>query len=212
MPAWKAGFAFKSMSKAFGTVGRTGVGLTTAGGAAAGGIYGAFSDDTSVIGGALGGAMLGAGAWGASRVGSHGLGRYGANRAAGLSRGKALSKAFDDMSFNSKMFFGAKVRSNKAVNPINSGNKTVAQGEQYGPWQQYGPVQPGAAQSANFGSVAPGNTRIDQRAKKALFGIGQAEAIAAERAAMPGGGGSTFSKIGAVDRVRRAIRGNLQSY
>lgn len=58
-------------------------GLSALAGGIAGGTYGAFSDNTSILGGALGGAALGAGALGATRLGQMGLGRYAAARAGG---------------------------------------------------------------------------------------------------------------------------------
>ena len=125
MSVWKAGSMFKGMSRAFGTVSRAGVGLSSAGGAVAGGVYGAFADDTSVVGGALAGAALGAGAWAGSRMGIHALGKYGAGRAAGLGRGKAMGEALSDIGFSSKRFFGANMGSNKAINEIPSAAKAT---------------------------------------------------------------------------------------
>ena len=62
----------------------------SAGGAALGGAYGAFSDDTSVLGGALKGAALGAGGFAAVNRGMMAAGGYRGARALGMGRGKSL--------------------------------------------------------------------------------------------------------------------------
>lgn len=104
---------------------RMGPGMFIGGGAAAGGIYGAFSDDTSVIGGALGGAMLGAMAYGGARFGGRGMQVYSKMGAMGASRGRALGAVVDDLGRQSKRFFGAGLQSNAAVNPITSSVKAT---------------------------------------------------------------------------------------
>jgi hypothetical protein len=99
--------------------------MFSAGGAAVGGVYGAFSDDTSVLGGALGGAMLGAGAWGAAKIGGRGMQVYSKMGGMGATRGQAIGAAFDDLGRTSKRFLGARLGANKPVNPVASPTKAT---------------------------------------------------------------------------------------
>lgn len=86
-------------------------------GAVGGGVYGAFADDTSVVGGAMMGAGLGAGGYGAARVGARGLGAYRGVMAGGsASRRQAAAVAMGAMGGMSRQFIGSSY--NRAMNPI----------------------------------------------------------------------------------------------
>lgn len=74
--------------------GMSNTGMMSAAGAGLGGAYGAISDDTSILGGALGGAALGFGGWKAYGGLSRGLSRYGKATALGVSRSTAAGRAF----------------------------------------------------------------------------------------------------------------------
>lgn len=78
------------------------LGLSTAGGAIAGGAYGAMSDNTSVLGGAIMGAGLGAGAIGARR----GAANYGLFRAYGFGRGKSAFLTLNSAGAGARNFIG----------------------------------------------------------------------------------------------------------
>jgi hypothetical protein len=84
------------------------VGLSATLGGIGGGMYGAMSGDTSVLGGALMGAGIGVGALGARNLG--GLGRQSyrvARDRGGMGRGKAASVAFSTMAARSASYFGS---------------------------------------------------------------------------------------------------------
>jgi len=88
--------------------GMSNTGLSAAMGGVAGGTYGAFSNDTSVIGGALGGMALGAGALGATRLGQRGAGVYRGMgpKGMGLGRGQAAGMAAHAMAGTASRFIG----------------------------------------------------------------------------------------------------------
>jgi len=94
--------------------GMSNAGLSAVAGGLGGGLYGAMSDDTSVLGGALMGAGLGAGGYGAVALGRRGLRSYGRFRGAGMGRGQAASNALGVMGDVSREFVGSSY--NRAVN------------------------------------------------------------------------------------------------
>ena len=76
-------------------------------GGVAGGMYGAFADNTSILGGAMIGAGIGAGSVGVDSLGRTGYGAYkSAMMAPGLGRGKATADAFVAMGQQSRGFIG----------------------------------------------------------------------------------------------------------
>lgn len=85
-------------------------GLSAAAGAGVGAAYGAFSDNTSVLGGALGGAGLGAGGLFAGRFAKNMAGYYGLNGA------KAQTLAMQGMASARNM--GARLWSNRPFQKI----------------------------------------------------------------------------------------------
>ena len=104
------------LSKALGWASRQGtVGLSTMAGGLAGGAYGAFSDDTSILGGMAKGAAIGAGVG----VGGVGARAYGKLRAGGFGAGKAASGAFKILGRRAGRFIGRSFGSNKTYGKIN---------------------------------------------------------------------------------------------
>lgn len=83
-------------------------------GAIGGGVYGAFADDTSVLGGALMGAGLFAGGYGAGRLGARGIRGYSLARRYNLGRGQAAGVGMRAMGRMSQRFMGSMY--NRAVN------------------------------------------------------------------------------------------------
>jgi hypothetical protein len=76
-------------------------------GAGVGGVYGAFSDNTSVLGGMAMGAMAGAGGRGLFNAGKYGVGTYRNMRNMfGQGRGAALADTFSAMADKSKSLIG----------------------------------------------------------------------------------------------------------
>lgn len=104
------GDALMNMGRASKWLSRTGLRSNMAAGAIGGGMYGAVSDDTSVLGGAIMGAGLGAGAYGAGR----GITSYRGLRVIGRSRSRAAYGALNLMGIDSKRFIGN--TSHKAMN------------------------------------------------------------------------------------------------
>ena len=92
------------------------VGLSAMGGGLAGGVYGAFSDDTSVLGGIAMGAGLGAGGYGAVKAGIKGYGRYSMARQAGFGAGQSLGAATFLAGQDAARFIGNTY--SRAMNPI----------------------------------------------------------------------------------------------
>lgn len=85
------------------------------GGAAIGGLYGAFSDNTSVLGGMAMGAGLGAAGLGAAKLGRKGYRAYmGARMSSGVGRRAAMGAAVGAMGAMSSRFIGSSY--NRAVN------------------------------------------------------------------------------------------------
>ena len=82
------------------------IGLSATLGGIGGGMYGAVSGDTSVMGGALKGASLGLGGLGAARLGARGFSRYGTARAFGAGRSEAAGIAVGSMGRMSSAFIG----------------------------------------------------------------------------------------------------------
>jgi hypothetical protein len=107
-----AGVGFRSLSK------MSNAGLTSVGGAFVGGTYGAFSDDTSMVGGALIGAGIGGAGYGAARLGKRGMTAYGAMRHAGFGRSEAASFAMNRMGKMTARFIGNTY--SRAAAPIKS--------------------------------------------------------------------------------------------
>lgn len=97
-------------------------GLGAIAGGIAGASYGAFSDNTSVLGGAVKGALGGAGLVGAARLGSVGMGAFGRARRRGLGVGASAYRGLSAMGRFSKNTIGNTL--SKAYNPIKSAMKT----------------------------------------------------------------------------------------
>ena len=95
---------------------RSNVALSAMGGGLAGGVYGAFSDDTSVLGGIAMGAGLGAGGYGAVKAGIKGYGRYSMARQAGFGAGQSLGAATFLAGQDAARFIGNTY--SRAMNPI----------------------------------------------------------------------------------------------
>jgi hypothetical protein len=99
------------------------IGLSTMGGSAIGGIgggmYGAFSDDTSVLGGAIKGAGLGAGLGALGGVGRIGYTHYAGSRAAGLGAGQSAWTSVKTLANDAKSFIGKSFSSNKTHGKMN---------------------------------------------------------------------------------------------
>lgn len=92
-----------ALSSGLGRISRAGpTGLYGATGAIAGGMYGAVSSDTSVLGGALMGAGIGMGAVGGASLARTGRLAYGMTR--GLGRGRAASYALKAMGQQSSAY------------------------------------------------------------------------------------------------------------
>jgi hypothetical protein len=91
-----------------------------------GGIYGAFSDNTSVIGGMFKGAALGAGARGAYTAGRAGIGAYNISRGMGLGKGQAAWSAATGLGRGAGSLIGNTAR--RAYNPIKSTLKSLKTG------------------------------------------------------------------------------------
>jgi hypothetical protein len=108
------------------TAGMSNLGLTATMGGVTGGIYGAFADDTSVLGGALGGAMLGAGGYGGAMLGRRGLRAYGGFRRAGMGAGQAAGQAFGVMGDVSSAYIGNTAR--RAYNSFSGFARGFARG------------------------------------------------------------------------------------
>ena len=91
---------------------------------AAGGVYGAMSDDTSV----LGGMAMGAGLYGAALAGKAGSLRYNKLLGRGMSRGQAAAGAARMMGRNAKRFIGSSMAKSKSYisTPLNKGSSAVA--------------------------------------------------------------------------------------
>lgn len=87
-------------------------------GALGGAGYGAFSEDTSVLGGALMGAGIGFGGVASAKLGRVGMGAYRAARAGGLRRGAAASMGMQAIGSHSRSFIGSSY--SRAVNGIKS--------------------------------------------------------------------------------------------
>jgi len=75
-------------------------------GGLAGGAYGAFANDTSMLGGALGGAALFAGGYGAGVLGRRGYGVYRGLTGMGQGRRTAANLAFQAMAGDSATLIG----------------------------------------------------------------------------------------------------------
>lgn len=138
-----AGLGYGAIGKATSSLLRAagGPGRTAIGGAVIGGGYGAVDDDTSILGGALAGATMGAGAYGLARGGltfaratgrasrgffTQGAGRSGAamwNQAA--SPMEAATFGLGAVGRQSSRYFGSMF--NKAMNPIKSTLKANAE-------------------------------------------------------------------------------------
>ena len=87
--------------------GMSDTGLSALMGGAAGGAYGAFAEDTSVLGGAMMGAGLGMAGLGATRLGQRGISTYRGVRAGGsASRSQAAGLAFRAMGAESRSYIG----------------------------------------------------------------------------------------------------------
>jgi hypothetical protein len=82
-----AGMAGKGLVTAWGT----GIGKSMMLGAGVGGLYGGFSDNSSILGGVLKGATLGAGLYGAGVMGIRGSQIWKASRLRGMGRGASLA-------------------------------------------------------------------------------------------------------------------------
>jgi hypothetical protein len=118
-----AGYAAKAMYK---TALMSNPAMLATTGAAAGGLYGAFSSDTSMIGGALTGAGLFAGGYGLSRLGAAGYSSYGKAMARGLTRRDALSVALNRMGNKSMRFIGTtRTRAINAFQGMKSGTANL---------------------------------------------------------------------------------------
>ena len=96
----------------------SGLAASSIGGGLAGGTYGAFSGDTSILGGAIKGAALGAAGYGGVQAGIAGYQRYSAGMALGLGAGKSLSAAAQLASRDSMKFIGN--TKTKAINGFNA--------------------------------------------------------------------------------------------
>ena len=75
-------------------------------GAGVGGVYGAFSDNTSVLGGMVKGAALGAGGRAAYGLGRGGMAMYGLGRGMGMGKGQAAWQAVAGMGRGAGSFIG----------------------------------------------------------------------------------------------------------
>jgi hypothetical protein len=80
--------------------------MASAAGAGMGGAYGLVSDDTSVLGGALGGAAMGFGGMKAYGAAARGLSRYGKMTARGVSRSSAASYAVSQAGRDASAYIG----------------------------------------------------------------------------------------------------------
>lgn len=116
-----AGWAAQTLGRGMIRGGRSQAGTSAMTGALAGGMWGAVSDDTSVVGGALMGAGLGVGALGAAKLGRRGLSMYNYTRGAGMGRGAAAAQGGLAMGGMAKSFIGNSYA--KAVNQFSSGMK-----------------------------------------------------------------------------------------
>jgi len=96
------------------------LGMASGLGAIAGGTFGAFSDNTSVLGGALAGATLGAGAYGAYGAGK----AYKGLRSAGMGRKDAALGVVSGIGSNMNQMFGSRLT--RAINPIVSSLKRTS--------------------------------------------------------------------------------------
>jgi len=114
-----AGVAINRMSRMSNT------GISSAAGAIAGGTYGAFSDNTSVLGGALMGAGIGAGAYDGLKAAKRASTYYGGWRAAGAGRGKSAYRSIMGTAWDAKNKIGPSLKGNKAMNSIGSTLKST---------------------------------------------------------------------------------------
>lgn len=118
--AAKVGAPGAGVAKYFAGMSHAGVGAVT--GATMGGMYGAVSGDTSVLGGMMAGAAMGGagiGGWrGVARYG----GRYAKARARGLSRSGAAEVAYRVMASDTTRLIGQ--TKSRVINPIMSTLKT----------------------------------------------------------------------------------------
>lgn len=100
------GDALRGVGSAMKAVSRSPLASSMTTGAIGGGMYGALDRDTSVLGGALQGAMLGGAALGASRLGRTGLSAYRGMRGMGYSAGRAASASMAAMGQSASSYIG----------------------------------------------------------------------------------------------------------
>jgi hypothetical protein len=174
MPA--GGSALKA---AFRGLGKIGPGWSAAGGAAAGALTGAVSNDTSVRGGALTGAAMGFGGYGLARQGMRSALVYKRAVASavkqgiapGVAKGQARALAFRSMGRNSSRFFGsAFTKAKNAIISPTKGTKAGAAGQQLD--LPFGQGRPGPTQMELNFQVPPGPRVSDYSVQMGLPGIG----------------------------------------
>jgi hypothetical protein len=94
------------VGKGLGTAWGTGIGKSMMLGAGVGGLYGGFSDNSSILGGAFKGAMLGAGVYGAGALGVRGKQIWSAARLGGRGRGAAAAYTAQTLARETRSLIG----------------------------------------------------------------------------------------------------------